>query len=689
MPNVTVGSILSADTAQWQNDPRYVASGTVGAGDISAGTLYIGPSGSANASDYIGAWLITSVAMNGSPFYNNKVTAYDPATKRVTAPSLSNAGYPSSNGVNWWITRDYPMQRQFQWNRNGTPIPNAVNTMYTLQQADIGSDVTVTETSGWISNTDSNIGYNTYEVPAATTSSTSAPVTVTGTISSKLVSQDNISYLGSFKLPASVPATPRLVRAISVMPAAYAQNNQQSLVFNSQGNGPEFTEIAIPALSSSNSFASLTPATVTRTLSDAYGGKWSNVGIENGGAGLTDPHGFYFDTGAGKSLLGLSGFYTRQVFGAIFQRNTSTASTGTVDGPVSIIDSVNGQTISRCHAGSITKIPAEWQTAMGGDLIFGTGLLAIVGAASDGPAAISVNSADITAAMPNVESGAARGGSATTIQLSASCVGSTTDFYKNWWIFVPSCSATGGEPKGRAVRVLSFEASTKTATIDTNSVPGFAFSPTPGSGASYTLYPYVNGRQLIRYSNGQLDPNADQLNRRGRVWNAGTFSSGMFWPNGTDSLVVVGHGGGDVYQYGISGQPNQQNLSYPPSVIFSAQEVSAASPTGPGPNSSWHCDGTGVRFWSYSAQDFQSVISGSKTYSNIRPHACWSIRLPTYSTWKGLDASGISAACYDQTTRRLYICMSVRGEPQSGGVGPANLGHAVHVYEVTNAIAVP
>jgi hypothetical protein len=240
-----------------------------------------------------------------------------------------------------------------------------------------------------------------------------------------------------------------------------------------------------------------------------------------------------------------------------------------------------------------------------------------------------------------------------------------------------------------AIRIASFDAATKTATVDINSVGfNFDFSPLPSSSTTYTLYPYLNGKQLIRYSEKQLDTNSDELNVRNRIWSAGTFCNGMFWANGTDSLVVVGRGGGDIYRYGIAGLPNQQNLAYPPSMIFASQALAGAFPPGPGPYSSWHCDGTGIRFWSYSAQDLQAVIAGTKTYSNIKPQACWSIPLPTYNVWKGLDADGISGVCYDQTTRRLYICMSVKSEPTTPGTALADLGHAVHVYEVTNAVAI-
>lgn len=681
MTTVTVGSILSVNEAAWVGEPPSLLNGTVAAGDISSGTLYIGAAGSSNPAEYINLFLVTSTN-TVTPFYTNKISAYDPATKRITAPSLSDSYYPSAVGTKWWILKDYPLQRQFQWNRDGLAIPGAVNTMYTAQRADIGKTLTVTETSGQISS--SNLGGYDYEVPSVNSTTTSAGVQVTGSISSRLVLQDDIAYLGSFKLPASIQSITQMIRAMSIMPAAHSQNGQQSLIFNSQGNGPEFTEVNIPTLSTGNSFALLPPATVTRTLTDAYGGKWSNAGIGGTGAGQTDPHGFYYDIGAGKSLLGSAGFYTNQVIGAIYRRNTSSESTGTVDGPITIIDPVRGQLISRCHAGSITKIPPDWQSALGGDLIFGTNVLSVVGAASDGPAAISVNSADIDPAMAKVETGAARGGSGNTVQLSLTCAGATTDYYKNWWIYVPSCtSVPSGEPKGVAVRVLSFDASTKTVTIDAPSVgiPAFSFSPVPSAGTQYTLYPFVSGRQLVRYGVYQLDNYP--LNERNRIWTANTFVRGMFWPNGTDSLVVVGFGGGDIYTYGIGGLPNQQNGEIHPRLIYNGQ----ASGNGPAPYSSWHADGTGIRFWTYSAQDLQSVYNGSISYDAIKPNAAWSIRIPTYRASPGLDQQGVSGVAYDPSTRRLYVCMTVFGT-WAKGAPPSTVGQAVHVFEVTNAVSV-
>lgn len=681
----TVGSILSATPAEWVNEPPYLLSGAVAStSDISGGTIYLGASASSTPGSYVGAYFVFATYSDGTPFYSNQITAYDHTTKRATAASLPALDIPAWPlvGTEWWIIKDYPLQRQFQWNRNGVPIPNAVNTMYTLQSADIGATITVTETSGSISST--NQGYNTYEVPSATTTTTSAGISVTGTISGNLVMQDNISYLGSFRLPASIPAGIQDIRAMNIMPAAYAQNGQQSLVFNTQANSPSFSEVSIPALSTSSTFSALNAATVTRTLPDAFAGKWSNSGIINGGAGLTDPLGYYLDIGSGKSILGSTGFYTRNVFGALYRRNTSTASTGTVDGPFSVCDPTNGQLISRCHAGSATPVPASWRSAMGGDLILGTGVVAIVGAASDGPAAIVINSSDITAAVSKSESGTARGGSLNTIQLSASCVGNTTDYYKNWWIYVPSCTATAEEPKGQACRILSFDSASKIATLDPSGSQAL-FNLAPTASTAYSLYPVIAGRQLVRYNDGQLDPVSYVVNEYAKIWDGGTFCNGMFWPNGTDSLVVVGRGGGNIYQYGIGGLPNQQAYRFPARRNFNGQYIVG---NGPGPMSSWHCDGTGIRFWTYSAQDLQSVIAGAKTYSNIKPNACWSIRMPTYNSFIGLDYQGISGVAYDQTTRRLYICSSIFGATWAPGSPPGFIGHAVHVYEVTNAVAV-
>ena len=670
MPNVTVGSILSLTVGTYVNEPPFVLTGTVGVGDVSGATLYLGASASSTAGSYIGYWLTTG--RTSAPQYNWNVTSYDQTTKRATI----SWDTPLTVGDNWKLVIDYPLQRDFQWYRNGVAIPNAIHTMYTAQAADIGTDLTVVETVWAISN--SNNG-RIYAGPTTTTATTSAPVTVIGSPpSSSLVFQNNLSYLGSFALPAFLATgeTKYSADCMGIVPSAYSVNGSSSLSFSyisNVGNGPEFigmAEVSIPTtLSTSNSFGALPVATVTRSSSDVYGGQGN---ITSGGSGTVSglvsgtsfrSNGLFNIYGSANALVSQVGIYSPQSNGYFWRRNTNMTVTP-VEGPFTIIDVARGQLLPRPNAGFMTKVPAAWQTALGGDIVAGNGNLSVAGTASDGPSAICFNSANISAAVAKVETGTAQGGSANTIQLAASANG-TTDYYKNFWVYAPSAGVS-------SLRITGYNGTTKVATVD-NSIYNWSIA-NPTSSTTYKLIPYVNGNQLARYDIGQLDPNSSIQDAFTPIWNGGTGCAGMFWPNGTNSLVFVGGGGGCFYEYGIKSLMGNGSVKR----IYN---FTAPAFDGPGPMTGFSPNGNGIQFWSYSAADLAAVVSGSLTYSTIKPRASWSIRLPSYTSYIGLGQEPPVCA-YDQSTSRLYLTANVWSD--NSNAGPL-VGKAVHVFQITNA----
>jgi hypothetical protein len=65
--------------------------------------------------------------------------------------------------------------------------------------------------------------------------------------------------------------------------------------------------------------------------------------------------------------------------------------------------------------------------------------------------------------------------------------------------------------------------------------------------------------------------------------------------------------------------------------------------------------------------------TGGKTFNNVLPYGVFTFTLP-----EGSNGS-ITGAAYDPATRRIFI-----------GLGNGPFGAArIHVYEVTNAVAVP
>jgi hypothetical protein len=303
-----------------------------------------------------------------------------------------------------------------------------------------------------------------------------------------------------------------------------------------------------------------------------------------------------------------------------------------------------------------------------------------VSSSSDGPAAICINSANITSTVAKVETGTAQGGSSTTIRLAASA-SATPDYYKNFWVYAPSAHYG-------AFRISAYNGTTKDATIDT-SIGGWTTAPT--SATTYKLIPYLSGNQLIRYDVGQLDPNSATADAFCPIWHEGTFASGMFWPNGTDSLVFVGANGGNFYAYGIKNYTGNSGngttgVSYGGLIgnNGSARRIycfGAPGNDGPSPINGFSPNGDGIKFWAYSASDLAAVVSGSLTYSSIKPSAAWSFRLPSYTSFTGLGQEA-PVCCYDQSTSRLYLISDVYSDNSDGR--PLR-GKAVHVFQITNA----
>jgi hypothetical protein len=679
MPSVTVGSILSTTVGTYVNEFPYVLTGTVGVGDVSGSTLYLGASASTTSGSYIDYRV--STLRYSPPQYYWFVTAYNGATKRATiswdtAPSV---------GDSWYLIIDYPLQRDYQWYRDGVEIPNAIHTMYTAQSADIGKDLTVKETVWKISSANNG---RTYEGPVAPTVTISSPVTVTGLApSSALVYQDNVSYVGSFALPSSIAGSDTRfgVTNAGIVPAAYSVSGSSSIAvtyYQNLGYGPEFigmAELEIPAtLSTASSFAALPVAVVRRSSSDVYGGQGNLTSSNSTASGLvsgTDmrSNGIFNLHGSSNALISQTGVYTQERNGYFWRRNINVTS-GSVEGPFSVIDPVRGQVNARTNSGFMTKVPASWQSALGGDVIAGNGAISVVGAASDGPSAICFNSANITSTVAKVETGVAQGGTggaSATIQLAASANG-TTDYYKNFWVFAPNAYAG-------ALRITGYNGSTKVATIDTTIA---TWTTVPTSSTTYKLIPYISGNQLIQYDIGQLDPNSANADAFCPIWHGGTFASAMFWPNGTDSLVFVGENGGNFYQYGIKNWNTYGGLLGVGGSIRRLYNFTHPSFDGPAPLNAFSPNGDGIKFWMYSAADLAAVVSGSLTYSTIKPRAAWSFRLPNYTSYTGLGQEA-PICCYDQSTSKLYVINFIMQD--SADPSPTPLGRAVHVFQINNA----
>jgi len=196
---------------------------------------------------------------------------------------------------------------------------------------------------------------------------------------------------------------------------------------------------------------------------------------------------------------------------------------------------------------------------------------------------------------------------------------------------------------------------------------GGTVNATPTTASTYITRPLLEGKQLC----GRVDPNVVggdpplQPLVEGTIsaiWSYGATPRGMVIPDGTRSLMFFGGGsdGPDIYgpvNY-IKTGGNTGPLCWDP----------ANTSTGP------HNYPYTFRIWAYDLDELAQVYNGTggKTFYNVLPYGVFTFSLPEGSNGQ------IAGACYDSATKRIYIAI---------GNGPYGATR-IHVYEVTNAVAV-
>lgn len=641
MPTANVGAILVANSAVWQNE-RYEFTGVIAPGDLVApGQLYLG--GTAGISSVTGTyvnWFLTWEGMGiiGNAYVYTVVTAYNGSTKVATV-NWEAATQSPPNGRAWYLFREYPILRFAYWKRNGVAIPGANGLTYTATNADIGANITYEEVSGFIPRTTSGL---VRVDPTVTGTATSAAVTITGTANNIVDSSADFTWLGSFKGPALGNDTGRV---LTVIPASVSASGSSTLlVTNNYVLSTNATEIGIPALStgalsSLNVASMLRPSGTTADTLEGQGG--ASSGLSTG----TEyrQYGACHIPGTTKMLVNNVGMYTPQDRALVWRRPVNLTTTGQVEGPFVVTDTTVGQYNSRWTGGSISKIPTAWQAALGGDMFFAAGSLAVAGSNSNGPAMMVINSANIDASAARINAGNARGGSTSTIQL-ALAASATDGYYVNDNIYIPTIDATG------IYRITAYVGATRTATLST-SYPEAPLSRAPLTSDTYRIYPNIPGKQLLGYQNGS--PLASKNSRlEAPVWeqvNTWVYSA-VFIP-GTDCVVFIGNYIASLADYSIravEGYPGQNNQNR----VYQPYGFSPDS-DGPGPKQTgfYPADNkTYMKCYVYKASELATVASGSAGYNSLLPRAMFTFPLPYFEP----NNAEFSAA-FDDVNNRLYV----------------------------------
>lgn len=554
----------------------------------------------------------------------------------------------------------YTVQREFQWLRNGFPIDGAVGTAYTTQTNDIGASISLQESAWYIS--ESNPG--TVKVsPPVKSQSVSAAVVVTGTQDSELVYQDDIAYLGSFRLTS--PPVNNVGESlaygghgITMNPDGYG-GQKSMLTVGYAARGYSYAgEISIPTLASSINPAQLPASSLLRPatgLTSPTEGQLTSSGITGG----TDPEswGLQVIPGSDKMLVTGLNWYSTNTYNAFWRRPRNLDVQNQVEGPFVIIDPVY-QSNPRWTSGWMCNIPLNYQSVLGGDMLASLTGISISSNASNGPSAIVFDTTDIDAALADQSSGTAQGGSARTIILS-STASATTGTYVGQYIYVPGCAST-------ALIITDYNGTTKEATVAPSGGSTYWDISVPTSVSTYKTSPVVAGRQLVGYALGNEIQVPALFNP---IW-AQSTPRGMCIPDGTRSLLFFGgHGEGPI-SYGSPGKQNSGDIGFR---IYDPD----------GSDKGYHAYPYSTKIWAYDLNDLVDVKDNIKTFNEIQPYAVWTVRLPGKDTY---TAAGIQGVTYDPSSKRIYISQRVVDNYQSSG----NYGSViVHAYECSKAAAAP
>ena len=514
------------------------------------------------------------------------ITAYSGSTRTATLSGANWGGYAPISGTTvwavyswsgfepvigttiWGICNDYPVDRRYQWIKDGADIPGAIGGSFTPYAA---GSYQVRETGFYPSTS------------GLTTSTTSAAVSITGTRDAALVYADNLVWQGCFYAPGS----PDVAFGGVIAYNSAGNGGLGSLFVQSFG---AVAEITIPT--PGTTLGTVPTASYITTLTDPLEGQISTSGMP----GDVTIGGLLVD--GGKLIVTANTLYNTITKASWFwRRPLNLLTTGAVEGPFAVTD-VAFRDNPRCYAGCMANVPSSLQTKLGGPVIAGLSAQSIVSNTSDGPTYASFDPANFTSASANVKRGAYVAAGVNTMDLSSgTSMSATTDFYVGYWLTTASGSSS-------ARKVTAYNGTTKVATVDSN------WLATPTSG-SWVLIPPVSAKALAMYTDGELQPSTDITHPY--IWDQTSSPLGGYAiPNGTRSVLSFSQGGNNLYTYSQNNQVRYGIKCYDPSGISTGEHNYPYFP----------------RCWAYDANELEQARLGSVTPGSVKPYAVWNFTMP-------------------------------------------------------------
>ena len=219
----------------------------------------------------------------------------------------------------------------------------------------------------------------TAKVPIASNTTLSAATTaVTNPTTEPLVQQGDLTYLGAFRVPSGRFGS-NVNAVFDYSDAGLAYNPaDNSLFIKGHVYGQLVAEISIPALVNSTDINALNTASVLQNFSDITNGR---LNTENIGNGMRLGGLLVYDS---KLIAAEWGYYDGPGIQtkSHFVSSLNLSSTGGAQGPFKV-----GNLFAAFVGGSMTTIPSEWQSLLGGPALTGHCCTAISSHESWGPSA--------------------------------------------------------------------------------------------------------------------------------------------------------------------------------------------------------------------------------------------------------------------------------------------------------------
>lgn len=300
------------------------------------------------------------------------------------AAAYANPGIPITNGSIANPVK-FALARRYQWLRDGVPIPRQNGITYTLTSADVNKTISVRETVNRIV---PNVS-NTIFVESATTVSVTSTQTVTGisgTQTTNLVYENNLTYLGTFRPQNAFWNNPSILNIDNARALAFdatGNSGAGSLYFVCPSNNVT-SECAIPASFAdgfTTSYDNLPEAPLLQTPKNVFDWQAQAYPTEPTGSGV-----FGQLVYNGKLIQSAGIVYTPTAPTKTHAARSKVLSTAQAS-QTSLVTPSGGYGNGRYLSGPMCLIPPAWQSALGGKALTGWAGVSVNSNANKGPPA--------------------------------------------------------------------------------------------------------------------------------------------------------------------------------------------------------------------------------------------------------------------------------------------------------------